>query len=105
MPPRHVVDLVARVMKFRVGDRPRRAAHIVAIHSQHKTDEAARGRESPLNVWPLLRQRRTINFHKADVLRTGCETQPPQPGGVERLGYFFRRRSLPVRCDRGMLFE
>lgn len=42
---------------------------------------------------------------KATVLRTGYETQLPQPGGVERLRHFFRRMSLPVRFDGGMFFE
>src|SRR5581483_9187097 len=37
--------------------------------------------------------------------RACVKAQLPQPGVVERLGYFFRCRSLLVRYDRGMLFD
>ena len=30
--------------------------------------------KSALNVRPFLRQRRPVNFHKADIIRAGVET-------------------------------
>jgi hypothetical protein len=56
-------------------------------------------------VRPFLRQRRPVNFHKADIIRACIETQLPQPISIQRLGGFFPHRSLPVRFHRGMLFE
>src|SRR5947209_3229546 len=88
-------------MKF-----PKRGvAHVVAIHSQHKTNEAARVRESPLNVWPLLGQSRMIHSDKTDVIRARIEAQLPQPISIQRFRYFFRWKFSPMRCNRGMLFD
>ncbi len=61
------------MMKFRVGDRTGRVADVVAIHPQHKTDDTARVRKSPLNVWPLSGQRWAINLNKTDVIRSRVE--------------------------------
>ena len=48
-----------------------------AIHSQRQTDETAGVWKSTLNMRKFPCQRRTIHFHKADITRTGVETQPP----------------------------
>jgi ribonuclease D len=61
--------------------------------------------KSALNVRTFLSQHRTIHLHKADVIRACVEAQLPQPGGAQRLGYFFRCRLFPVRFDRGVLWH
>lgn len=61
---------------------------IVAIHPQHKTDQAARVRKSTLNVRTFFRQRHPANFHKADIIGVCVETQLPQPSGIQWLGGF-----------------
>src|SRR5947199_413634 len=91
-------------MKLRVGDRACRTTHVVAIHPQHKTDEAACARESPLNVWMFARQRRTIHFHKTDVIRTRVEAQLPQPPGAQQFGNFWRLCLSRANCGEGGMF-
>jgi hypothetical protein len=46
-----------------------------------------------------------VNLHKLDVIRTGVETQPPQPISIQWFGYFFRRKFSPMRCNRGVFFD
>jgi hypothetical protein len=61
--------------------------------------------KDPLNVRPFPRQRRPVNFHEADIMRAGVETQLPQPTSIQRLRDFFRHSFSPVRFHRGMLLE
>jgi hypothetical protein len=39
-------------------------------------------RKSALNVRAFLRQRRTVNFQKADIIGACVETQLPQPSSI-----------------------
>ena len=52
----------------------------------------------------FFHQRRTLNFHKPDIIRARVEAQLPQPGGVERFGNFWRLCLPRANCGDGGMF-
>jgi hypothetical protein len=44
-----------------------------------------------------------VHSQETNVVRTGVETQLPQPRRIQRHGNVFPRQPSPMRFDRGML--
>ena len=93
-PPRDVVHLVARVMKFEIGNRAHRRADIFPVHPAHDTDQRLAGRKQRESVASMGGEIGMIDRHEADIVGSGFEAQGPQPIRVQdsRRPRVFRER-------------
>ena len=75
---RDLVDLVARVVEFQVGDRPGRAADRLAVHPADDADESLRPRVEAEYLGPLVVEFLAVDGHEADVIGPGIQADSPQ---------------------------
>ena len=84
-PPRDVVHLVTRVMKFEIGDRAHRRADIFPVHPAHDADQRLAGRKQRESVASMGGEIGMIDRHEADIVGSGFEAQGAQPLRVQEL--------------------
>src|SRR5262249_5726857 len=91
---RYFINLVARMMKFKIRNGTSRVAHILAVHAADKTDKRLGVGEGGKDFGSLVRQLRPVHLNKTDVVCTGIDTQLPQPPSIEFLPRRFSIRSI-----------
>ncbi len=102
-PAAHLVALVAGVMKFDVGDRPRRRADVVAIHPHDEGDQRPCARQDTEDLVPLLGDLGALEPNEADIVRARVKAERAQGGGVDRGAE--RVPLLSYEANRGVEIE
>src|SRR5207302_11167796 len=82
---RHFVGVITGMVEFEVGNRARRAADRLAIHSTDKTQKRFCSRKVTENVVALVVECRPADLDQPDIIGPAIEAQLAEPGGVEHL--------------------
>src|SRR5262245_34050571 len=75
--------MVACVVKFEVGDGPRRAANRLSVHPANDADESFGLRKEAQDVVSLIGKLRTIDLDETDVVGAGFKAESPEPISVK----------------------
>ena len=79
-----LVDMIAGVVEFEVGDRPGRAADRLPVHPADEAEERLGGREDAQDVVPLVVQGRAADLDQPGVVGPAVEAELTQPRRIER---------------------
>src|SRR5262249_46475171 len=78
-PARRFVDVIACVVKFEVGDGPRRTANRLTIHPADQADERFGPWKKAQDIVSLIGKLRTVDLDETDVVGPGLKTQLAEP--------------------------
>jgi hypothetical protein len=71
------------VVKFEVGDRPRRAANRLTVHPANEADESFGTWKETQDVGSLVGKFRTVDLDETDIVGPGLKAEQAEPLGVE----------------------
>ena len=80
-----LVDVIAGVVEFQVGDRAGRAADRLPVHPADEAEERLGRREGTQDVVPLVVQGRAADLDQAGVVGPAVQAQLTQPRRIEGL--------------------
>lgn len=102
-PARDVVELIAGVLEFKIGDGSRWRVDILPIHPPHEGDLRPGARQQPLDLWPFGTKGRPRNLDKANIVSPRLETDLPQCRGTQNFRRCGRRFAAHAKGPNGRM--